>query len=196
MPPPPGFDRRTLLKLGGGVWASALLAIPLATLAQSAAENRAKDSFVALTPSIAATVEAVAARILPTTNTPGAREAGAIWFIDAALGGTLSPNAGADMSGALPLIEGGARDLDQSAADVFAAVRFVDLAASDQDALLRQIEDGEFFGLLRFLTLAGTFTMPGYRGNRGEVGWDLLGFERRHHWEVPFGHYDAEVHGS
>ena len=46
------------------------------------------------------------------------------------------------------------------------------------------------------VSLAGTFTMSRYGGNRGEVGWDLLGFERRHHWQPPFGYYDAPYHAE
>jgi hypothetical protein len=68
--------------------------------------------------------------------------------------------------------------------------------AVTQDVRLRAIEDGEFFGLMHFLTLAGTFTMSAYGGNRGEIGWDLLGFDRRHHWDPPFGHYDRGHHGE
>jgi hypothetical protein len=73
---------------------------------------------------------------------------------------------------------------------------FSALAPAAQDVRLRAIEDGEFFGLMHFLTLAGTFTMSAYGGNRGEIGWDLLGFDRRHHWDPPFGHYDRGHHGE
>ena len=31
-----------------------------------------------------------------------------------------------------------------------------------------------------------------YGGNRDKVGWKLIGFEDRFHWNAPFGHYDAE----
>jgi RNA polymerase sigma factor RpoD-like protein len=140
-------------------------------------------AFAHLDAALAATLEAVTARILPTTDTPGAREAGAIWFIDAALA--------TDLGDALPLLQAGAAELDAVSGGDFSA-----LAPAAQDVRLRAIEDGEFFGLMHFLTLAGTFTMSAYGGNRGEIGWDLLGFDRRHHWDPPFGHYDRGHHGE
>jgi gluconate 2-dehydrogenase gamma chain len=196
MASPTGLDRRSLLKLGGGLAASTFLSLPLVTIARSAVENHTSNQFVALTPALSETLEAVAARILPTTQTPGAREAGAIWFIDAAVAGILSDSADADQSAVLPLLENGARDLDDRAGSSGRDASFTTLATEEQDALLVQIENSDFFGLMHFLTLAGTFTLPAYRGNRGEVGWDMLGFERRHSWEAPFGHYDAGVHES
>ena len=96
----------------------------------------------------------------------------------------------------LPLLERGARDLDERAGESGRDASFSALSAEEQDALLTRIEDSDFFGLVHFLTLAGTFTLPAYRGNRGEAGWDMLGFQRNHSWQVPFGHYDAGVHES
>ena len=45
---------------------------------------------------------------------------------------------------------------------------------------------------MRFLTIAGTFTLPDYGGNREGVGWKLIGFEPQHMYQPPFGFYDAE----
>jgi gluconate 2-dehydrogenase gamma chain len=179
----PGLDRRALLKFGGGLWASALLGANMPAVAAAAATAREQASYRSLSPALGAALDAAAARILPTTDTPGAREAGAVWFMDAMLAG--------DMAKAMPLMEAGVAQLDGAAGGSFA-----DLPDARQDELLREIEDGEFFGLLRFLTLAGTFTMSKYGGNRGKVGWDILGFERRHSWEAPFGHYDRGMHGK
>jgi gluconate 2-dehydrogenase gamma chain len=181
--PTPTLDRRALLKLGGGLWAASALSLPLAAIARNATMQRDDGAFAHLDAALAATLEAVTARILPTTDTPGAREAGAIWFIDAALA--------TDLGDALPLLQAGAAELDAVSGGDFSA-----LAPAAQDVRLRAIEDGEFFGLMHFLTLAGTFTMSAYGGNRGEIGWDLLGFDRRHHWDPPFGHYDRGHHGE
>ena len=162
---------------------TALAAAATPALLARAAENRALGVFQTLPQQVGVTLEAVAARILPTTDTPGAREAGAIWFIDALAAGVLGP--------LLPSLIDGAAALDSASGGAF-----VELAPDDQDAQLRAIEDGEFFGAMRLLTLAGTFTMSRYGGNRGEVGWDILGYQRRHSWQVPFGYYDAKVHGA
>ena len=175
------LDRRRLLQLGGSAWAASMLPGALSSIAQAADQNRTADAFTTLSPELAAALDAIAARLVPTTDTPGAREAGAVWFIDAALGADAAPD--------LPVIEAGIAELNASAGGDFAA-----LDSARQDELLTLAEGGEFFEAVLFLTLAGTFTMPRYGGNRGEVGWDILGFERRHHWEVPFGHYDAAVH--
>ena len=36
----------------------------------------------------------------------------------------------------------------------------------------------------------GLFSSPSYGGNRGGIGWKLLGFEDQHIFEPPFGYYD------
>lgn len=106
-----------------------------------------------------------------------------MWFIDAALG--------KDMEDALPLLRKGCAELN--AAD---PTPFHQLTEDRQDALLTEREDGEFFGLMHFLTLAGTFTMSEYGGNRDRVGWTLLGLTEQHHWSPPFGYYDQAAHGG
>ena len=57
----------------------------LAAQQAKAAQNSAR-SFVNLSREEAAEFEAIAARILPTDETPGAREAGVIYFMDNVLG--------------------------------------------------------------------------------------------------------------
>ncbi len=181
--PVPSIDRRSLLKLGGGLWAGALASASMSALAKAAAAQQQTGRFKNLDPQLATTLEAITARIIPTTDTPGAREAGAIWFIDAAVA--------TDFADALPLLQAGVAELN-AASDT----NFARLSAQTQDERLRAIEDGEFFGLMHLLTVAGTFTMPRYGGNHGEAGWDLIGMQRSHHWQAPFGHYDAAVHNG
>ncbi len=163
--------------------ASALASANLPALAKAAAAQQQTGGFKVLDPHLARTLEAIAARIIPTTGTPGAREAGAIWFIDSVMA--------SDLADALPLFRAAATELNEKSDGDFAA-----LAPEAQDARLRAIEDGEFFGLMQFLTVAGTFTMPKYGGNHGEVGWKLIGLEQRHHWQAPFGYYDAAIHNA
>jgi gluconate 2-dehydrogenase gamma chain len=40
----------------------------------------------------------------------------------------------------------------------------------------------------------GFLADPSYGGNRGQVGWKLIGFEPKPAWKPPFGYYDAEEH--
>src|SRR5438132_3144796 len=82
--------RHFLLRAGAGLsaaWVStnwpALLSA--ATHARNAAKTAAPPKFEFFTPEEAAEIEAITARIIPTDETPGAREAGIIYFIDRGL---------------------------------------------------------------------------------------------------------------
>lgn len=177
------LQRRALLKLGSSAAVAALMSAATPTLLANSVQRRESGKFHTLTEPLARTLEAVTARILPTTDTPGAQEAGAVWFIDSMAGGLLQPILGD--------LEKGADELNRAAGG-----SFTQLAETEQDAVLVSIEHSEFFSMMHMLTLAGTFSMSRYGGNSGELGWDLLGFERRHHWQAPFGYYDAKVHGA
>lgn len=132
-------------------------------------------------------IEAIAARIIPTDDTPGATEAGVIWFIDGALDGFASDDK--------PIILAG---LEQLATDVRAAhpgqTRFSDLTPEQQDAMLTTMENSEsqgaFFGNVRFATVAGMFALPSRGGNANFVGWDLVGLKHVYEYQPPFGWYD------
>ena len=106
-----------------------------------------------------ATIEAAMARIIPTDDAPGAREAGCIDFLDRTLSGLDYLFAKPDGSG-FEVLEGrsarawqtrldimrakyveGIRDLD-ARASAAGARDFVDLSPDDQDAVLRAVERG------------------------------------------------------
>ena len=57
-------------------------------------QKKADSPIAHLSAEEARDLEAVAAQIIPSDETPGAREAGVIYFIDAALGSFMSANAG------------------------------------------------------------------------------------------------------
>jgi gluconate 2-dehydrogenase gamma chain len=123
-----------------------------------------------------ALLEAIAARILPTTDTPGAVEAGAVNYIAEALAGPYRP--------LLSCYRRGLRQLDQYA-QASRGQPFPELAESQQDALLAELESGTvtqvsdgtlFFELVRGHILEGVFGEPSYGGNRDLVGWRLVGF--------------------
>ena len=170
----------------GGVWlATQLPAIEAAARHAREAFGRGQ-AFETLTADEARELEAIAAQIFPSDDTPGAREAGVIHFMDRALGTFVS--------GSLPLVRAGLEDLQMRArgVDPEAAV-FSALPADRQVELLTEIESGQFFKLIRTLTVQGMFAHPARGGNRDKVGWRILGFEDRFSWQPPFGHYDAEA---
>ena len=130
-------------------------------------------------------MEAFAAQIVPSDAMgPGAREAGAIWFIDRALGGPFKAMKDP--------IKAGIVDLDARARKRKKGVTgFADLPAGDQLRIMRQVEDGPFFGMGRMLTVIGVFGDPRHGGNRDHVGERILGIEHKPAYQPPFGWYDA-----
>lgn len=159
----------------------------LAALSQAACSARDEGAqFDILSTAEAREIEAISARILPTTDTPGAREAGVVWFFDKALGSFMAAQ--------LDFLRTGLVDFQASISSTFhGAVRFSDLDEADQDTYLATRDQTPFFGIVRFLTLAGMFGMSSYGGNKDAVGWKLLGLDpKQHGYQSPFGHYDAE----
>lgn len=122
----------------------------------------------------AADFAAIAARIIPTTETPGATEAGVIYFFDNAFA--------AEMSWALENMRAGLGALNATLAANYAnKSHFSDLAEIDQDAILSANETTEFFELCWLMTMYGFFAMSKHGGNKDHGAWDS-----------PFGYYDAE----
>lgn len=183
------FSRRDFLAGSGAAAGSVLLrAGGPAFAALSASACTARDEGAALTVLSAAEArefEAIAARILPTTDTPGAREAGVIRFMDLSFDSIMKDSLGFARSGLADFQAG----LPAAYPD---ANSFADLDETSQDEYLATQEESAFFGLMHFMTVAGFFGMSSYGGNRDNVGWKLLGLDGRHVWQPPFGHYDAD----
>lgn len=131
---------------------------------------------------------AIAARIMPSDETPGAHEAGVIYFMDTVLAD------GRDEE--LTLLRQGLGELQVTVQSRHGTNRFSDLDDAQQDSLLREIETSPFFGTLRFLTIAGMFSLPEYGGNRDRIGYQVIGFDDQHAWVPPFGFYDAQQNGG
>ena len=132
----------------------------------------------------AADLAAIAARIIPSDETPGATEAGAIYFIDYVLGSSRSE--------LLAPVREGLVALKARSEEIFSQSDLSRLAPFQLDALLKEIENTGFFAMLRYLTVCGTFSLPEYGGNRDMTGHTLVGFDHRHVWAPPFGYYDAD----
>jgi hypothetical protein len=131
-----------------------------------------------MTSAQSAIVSAVAERILPRTDTPGATDVGVPAFIDLLYGEFMTP-------GEQKVLTDGLTQLDAASKTAFAA-SFTSLAPDRQDTLLRDIaraeekQDQGFFRLMRSATILGYFTSE-------QVGRNVL-----HYDPVP-GRYDACV---
>ncbi len=131
---------------------------------------------------------AIADRIFPKTDTPGAVEIGAINYIDVALAG--------DYAALAPLYRQGLRAINRYSRSEFSKT-FLQLSEAEKDAVLRAFEAGapaffkpaaEFFETLRYHVLEGVFCEPQYGGNKDMTGWRLVDFPGQQ-----FGYADAYI---
>ena len=131
----------------------------------------------------AADVDAIASRIIPTDESPGAHEAGVVYFIDRTLI-TFAKDQ-------VPLFDTGLQSLGKTVKSKYGAdATFAALTAEQQDGLLKKIEKTDFFGAIRFATVAGYLSLPKYGGNKDYVGWTYIGQAHAFEHKPPFGWYD------
>ncbi len=182
------LSRRAFLKSASGAARSSIIVLSIPAILVSCERSKQaslnNEEFTVLTEEEAQEFHAIAARIIPTDETPGATEAGVIYFIDNVLG----DNREAEHE----TLRLGMRDLQVAASQTFGISYFHELEPEQQDQLLREVEGTPFFGTMRFLTIAGMFSLPEYGGNRDKIGYQLIGFEDRHAWQPPYGSYDAD----
>ncbi|MDH3222789.1 MAG: gluconate 2-dehydrogenase subunit 3 family protein, partial [Gemmatimonadota bacterium] len=131
------FDRRTFVRRVGGAAGGALLSVHLAAcrdLADQAREAAAAGSgFSTLTADEGRQLEAVCATLIPSGDTPGAREAGAAHFIDLVLGTFEAGN--------LPTIREGLSGLKRRVESAEGSgTSFADLSAARQVEILADVE--------------------------------------------------------
>jgi gluconate 2-dehydrogenase gamma chain len=188
------ISRRSLLQAIATMLGTITLPWGWADITQAAREAHASAQLAHgvelsfLSPAEAADVEAVAAQIIPTDQTPGAREAGVVYFIDRALATFLSQLAD-DYRAQLGEFQAVFRERHHSAAS------FASLISERQLEYLKAVDHTLFFDTTRLLTLVGMFSLPSYGGNRDGAGWKLIGFEDRHFFQPPFGYYDRDYPG-
>jgi gluconate 2-dehydrogenase gamma chain len=168
----------------GAVWLLADAAERSEAMAHAAHQvGQAQPTLTVLTREQATELEAFASRIIPTDDTPGAREAGVVYFIDRGLSAWAQGQRPMVVEGLAKL----ARDVD---ARFRGQSKLSALTPQQQDEVLKSIEQTPFFGMMRFATLAGMFSLPTYGGNRGFVGWKLVGQVEAMEFKSPFGWYD------
>jgi gluconate 2-dehydrogenase gamma chain len=184
---PDSFSRREFVATAGSIGAVWLLADAaersdaIAHAAHQVAQ--AQPTLSVFTREQAAEVEAFASRIIPSDDTPGAREAGVVYFIDRGLATWAKDQR--------PVFIEGLRKLSRDVGATFRGqTRLSALTPAQQDDVLKSIEQTPFFGQMRFATIAGMFSLPSYGGNRDFVGWKLLGQESALEFKAPFGWYD------
>jgi gluconate 2-dehydrogenase gamma chain len=191
------LSRRSLLHAIAAAMAGAAIPLSWAEIAEAADSVHqaaqagvpaagAKLSF--LSAAEAADVEAVASQIIPTDDSPGAREAGVVFFIDRALA-TLFPQLAGDYRAQLADFQTAFRGRHPSVAS------FAALPSEQQIAYLKTVDRTPFFTTTRVLTLLGLFSLPAYGGNRDGVGSKLMGVVDAHVFRAPFGYYDREYPG-
>jgi gluconate 2-dehydrogenase gamma chain len=157
--------------------------------AHAVAESGRPGTFGFFSPDQAVEIESVAAQIIPKDDTPGAREAGTIYFIDRALT-TFDQDKQAAYTQGL-------KDLHAKTIQLFPDThKFSDLNSAQQIQVLTAMDKTAFFGIVRLHTIVGFFANPEYGGNQDKIGWNLIGFEDKFAWEPPFGHYDREFKQS
>jgi gluconate 2-dehydrogenase gamma chain len=137
----------------------------------------------------AAEIGAMAAQIIPTDETPGAREAHCLYFIDQALAIFLKDSQSACIQGLL--------ELQMKTLALFPkAGKFSALTSEEQIQVLTSIEKTPFFRMVRTQTVLGFFSRPVHGGNYDKIGWKLIGYDDSLNHKPPFGYYDAQPQPS
>jgi hypothetical protein len=183
------ISRRELLKAASAA-AAAATAPARATAHSSEIVDRrnadqqapARAPLESLTADEAELLTAIVARLIPADAIgPGAVEAGAVTYIDRALAGPLASSRESYRRG-LAALERYALSSRHGP--------FRSLSPTDQDSVLIDVETGSatasgagfdgssaaFFTMVRAHAWQGTFGDPYYGGNRGYIGWDLIGY--------------------
>jgi Gluconate 2-dehydrogenase subunit 3 len=202
--------RRDFLQLLGGTASAAWLTANWPALLSAAehAHQAAKSEHPALevfTADQAREVEALAACIIPSDVTAGAREAGVVYFIDRALKTFFSE--------ALPVYQKGLEAVQKTTAEHFPSVPRFSAASEEQKLKIfsdivqeserpesgaRRLAPGaspDFFQTLRIHTIFGFLVDPEGGGNRDFVGWKAIGRDPSHSFSAPFGFYDKDYPG-
>jgi gluconate 2-dehydrogenase gamma chain len=181
---------RATIGMAGTAWLGLnwIEIVAAAEHAHEAAAGRVDRTLKLLTPDQARDVEAIAAQIVPSGATPGAREAGVVYFID-------QVHTGPYAAGTPQFLADLAAFADEFARHNQGPGRFADVDAPAQLDYLRSIESTPFFGHMKFLTVLGLLALPSYGGNADKLGWKLVGFVDQHAWTPPFGHYDRDYPG-
>ena len=182
-------SRRNFVALLGGSASAAWLAtiwptaLADAAMASENGDQGRQPRYRALTNQQAEDFGAIADRIIPRDDAPGARDLGVVFFADRLLA-TFAPERKPAFDKSLAEVNAATRGRVPDAAS------FAALTTAQQDETLRSIETTDAFNVLRAITVSGYFSHPSHGGNRNGAAWKAIGFEDRMSWSPPFGHYD------
>ena len=203
-------SRRRFLAQGAGglsaVWVSAhwpaLLAA--ATHARQAVQSATPAKFEFFGADEAKEIDAITSRIIPSDETPGAHEAGVVYFIDRCLT-TFGVEDQKTYREGLPELQAKVQEMFPGSS------KFSALMAEQQDEVLHSFDEQtphgrqrrfrrspgaqSFFETLRQHTIEGFLIDPDYGGNRDGTGWKVIGRDREHMFQPPFGYYDKGYPG-
>jgi gluconate 2-dehydrogenase gamma chain len=202
------LSRRNFLTRGSAavsaVWLSAHwpAIVAAAEHAHHAAKSSAPPKFQFFTPEEAAEIDAIAARVIPSDETPGAREAGVVYFIDRGLT-TFAVDDQKTYREGLPALQARAHELFPN------VEKFSTATPDQQDQILHSLDDqagpapgrrsastsNSFFQAVRIHTIVGFLIDPDSGGNHEGVGWKVIGREPEHMFQPPFGYYDKDYAG-
>jgi gluconate 2-dehydrogenase gamma chain len=171
-------SRRNFLLKSFSASSAAWLAANWPAQVAAAEKAQAMGAFTYFSREQAMDVDAIAAQIYPTSDTPGAREAQVIYFIDLALVTFAQDKQDVYAKGLADLSA-------KTGGKAFAA-----LSPDQQIALLTSIETTPFFKTVRDHTIMGMFAAPQHGGNYRKVGWEQIGFDDSLNFRAPFGAYD------
>jgi hypothetical protein len=191
----------------GAAWISANWPAWLAASAhaRSAAVSDAPPKFEFFSEQQAIEVTAIASRIIPSDGSPGATEAGAVYFIDRVLM-TIAVDARA-------IYREGLVQFQEDIHEMFPGIdKFSAASIAQRDQFLQSQDNPStprsrrnrsapgarpFFETIRGHTIAAFLIDPEseYAGNRGGVGWQLIDRDRAHAFQPPFGFYDKDYPG-
>lgn len=145
----------------------------------------ASEPYEFLSPDQASLFDAISATLVPTTDTPGAREAHVVRFIDHALATFMKEQQ-------KPFTDALTNFAEFVTTSRPGGKAFSELPEEDQIALMTEYEkkSRQPFNQLRGATMIGMFSPPQYGGNYQKAGWQLIGFVDQYSWVPPFGYYD------
>jgi gluconate 2-dehydrogenase gamma chain len=189
------------------VWVSAHwpALLSAASHARKAAQSPAAPKLEFFTADEAKEIDAITARIIPTDETPGAREAGAVYFIDRALT-TFAIDDQKSYREGLP-------EMQERTREIFPAIdKFSAATPEQQDEILHSFDEPveaksirrpnrprpaakTFFETVRTHTIVAFLLDPDAGGDPNGVGWTVIGRAREHMFQPPFGYYDKNYLG-
>jgi len=168
-------DRREFLYL-----LSALAAAPPSSLAFSQPKSSIPPR-KGFDPSEREILGSLCEQIFPKDDFPGAKELGAVNFLENILG-QAHPEW-------WPLYHAGLKATDQASHESFQK-SFTQLPFEEQTSLMQKMEKGElslaswkevqpasFFQMIRDHTLQAVFSHPKYGGNKDKAAWKMIGYD-------------------